>query len=130
MRTGQDFLSCLASYLRPGGRQDRTKIKNASCPTGQGRIGHQDRLSCAQLWCKCPSGHEESESTENIGALNNVLCLCIYLMRERGHTSMRTTTIEKKNMDYLFFVHHSSNNRKRIEFSIEIRRQNQNKTIA
>ena len=32
--TGQDFLSCPASYLRPGGRQDRTKTKNASCPTG------------------------------------------------------------------------------------------------
>ena len=34
---GQDFLSCPASYLRPGGRQDRTKIKDASCPTGQDR---------------------------------------------------------------------------------------------
>ena len=33
--TGQDFLSCPAFYLRPGGWQDRTKTKNASCPTGQ-----------------------------------------------------------------------------------------------
>ena len=40
----QHFLSCPASSLRPAGRQDKTKIKNASCPTG-----HQDRLSCAQL---------------------------------------------------------------------------------
>ena len=38
--TGQDFLSCPASYLRPGGRQDRTKTKNASCPTGQDRTAH------------------------------------------------------------------------------------------
>ena len=37
MSTGQDFLSCPASYLRPGWRQDRTNIKNASCPTGQDR---------------------------------------------------------------------------------------------
>ena len=28
-------LPCPASYLGPGGRQDRTKIKNASCFTGQ-----------------------------------------------------------------------------------------------
>ena len=71
--------------------------------------------------------HVLSQSHFNvpIGALGNVLCLCIYLMREgdRGHTSERMTMIEKKNMDYLFFVHHSSNNRKRIEFSIKIGRQ-------
>ena len=30
--TGQEFLSCPASYIRPGGRQDRTKTKNVSCP--------------------------------------------------------------------------------------------------
>ena len=27
-------MSCPTSYLRPGGRQDRTKTKNASSPTG------------------------------------------------------------------------------------------------
>ena len=42
--TGQDFLSCPASYLRPGGRQDRTKIKNASGPTG-----HDTRTACPVL---------------------------------------------------------------------------------
>ena len=46
--TGQDFLSCSALSYKT--EQDRTKIKNATCPTGQNRTEHQDRLSCAQLW--------------------------------------------------------------------------------
>ena len=31
-----------------------------------------------------------------IGALDNVLCLCIYLISERGHTSTRMTMMEKE----------------------------------
>ena len=37
-------LPCPTSYLRPGGRQDRTKIKDASCPTGQ-----DTRTACPML---------------------------------------------------------------------------------
>ena len=53
--TGCPVVSCPASYLRPGGRQDRTKIKNASCPTGQDknkkrvlsyRTGQDTRTAC------------------------------------------------------------------------------------
>ena len=51
--TGQDFLSCPASSLRPGGRQDRTKTKNASCPTGQDRTG-QDRAGHQDTRTACP----------------------------------------------------------------------------
>ena len=51
MSTRQDFLSCPASYLPHGGRQDRTKVKIASCSTVQDRAaGRQDVLSCANLW--------------------------------------------------------------------------------
>ena len=39
----------------------------------------------------------------HIGALDNVLCLCIYLIRERGRTSTRMTMMEKVEHG-LFFL--------------------------
>ena len=59
--TGQDFLSCPASPLRPGRRQDRTKTKNASCPTGQdirtprSPVLCSSELSTGQDFLSCPA---------------------------------------------------------------------------
>ena len=71
MSTGEDFLSCLASYLRPGGRQDRTKTKNASSLTGQDRTPGPSVLCSALmsiffvLSCFLPSSWQAAGQDKN-----------------------------------------------------------------
>ena len=74
LSSDEHFLSCPASYLRPGGRQDRTKIKNASCPTGQ-----DTRTACPVL----SSGSngvsliEEERSFDHVRYIGEVLLIAL-----------------------------------------------------
>ena len=53
--TGEDFVSCPSFSLRLAGRQNRTKTKNASCPTGQDTRTACPVLSSDEHFLSCPA---------------------------------------------------------------------------
>ena len=96
--TGQDFLSCPASYLRPGGRQDRTKTKNASCPTGQDTRSACFVLSSDEHFLSCPAsylrpgGRQDRTKTKNASCpvlsseKNGILCMSYAAIQQNIET--------------------------------------------
>ena len=76
-RTRFFVLSCPASSLRPGGRQDRTKTKNASCPTGQDTRTACPVLSSDEHFCPvlpCPASYLRPGGRQDRTEIKNASC--------------------------------------------------------
>ena len=93
MSTGQDFLSCPASYLRSGGRQERTKIKNASYPTGQ------DTRTAYPVLSSGPYGLHVKNTRALTTPLKRFCCFLPLLSESRAEKNMSERVSPKSLME-------------------------------